>query len=314
MNPGRPLLVSPFPRRKPTCVSVWLCVVLAALLAGIVGSGNASAARSVRSGEGPRAAPVFSLTVPPGGVEEGKHLSAHWFGVPGGRLTAGDDVWVMGAYYFPRNMPVVRDWGVVWNFHTVGGDVGWPVGVSPVQIDITNGILHVLTHGAGHVATVDGTPQPVDTTKRAFPSRCRVPLMRDAWTDWVLHVKLDSAHGFVQFWQRGTLIVDVHDVPTLYTGEKYVDFMVGFYTNGDSNLGQTFSMRLEAPRIGRSFLQAVEQAPMVSGQWGSLDFDPSVVQRLVSRPLSTFVYPRRLRGGNPVCDVPNVRKPAPRSR
>jgi hypothetical protein len=293
------------PRQQPKVRSAWSGAVVTALLAAIVAGASAPAAPSMTLGLGARLAPVFSLTVPPGGSERGRNLSAHWFGVPGGRLAAGTEVWVLGGYFFPRDMPVVRDWGVVWNFHTVAGDVGWPIGVSPVQIDITNGILHLLTHGAGEVANVDGTPQPVDTTKRAFPSRCQLPLLRDTWTDWVLHVKFDSAHGFVQLWQRGKLIVDVHNVPTLYTGEKYVDLMVGFYTNGDSNPGQTFSMKLEAPRLGRSFRQAVDAASTVGGQWGALDFDPSVVQRLDSRPLSAFVYPRRLTGGTPQCAAPH---------
>jgi hypothetical protein len=291
------------PHQNNSIFPVWSRLVFAALLTAVAAGAGATPARSMHAGDRVRAAPVFSLTVPPGGLERGRNLSAHWFGIPGGRLAAGADVWVMGAYYFPSDMPVVRDWAVVWNFHTVGGDVGWPIGVSPVQIDITNGILHVLTHGAGNVATVDGVPQPVDTTKRDFPSRCRLPLLRDAWTDWVLHVKFDSAHGFVQLWQRGTLVVDVHNVPTLYTGEKYVDFMTGFYTNGDSNPGQTFSMKLEAPRLARSFGQARGQVPTVNSQWGALDFDPSVVRHLGSRPLSAFIYPRRLTGDRPTCAV-----------
>jgi hypothetical protein len=282
-------------------------IASATLLAAIAAAMCATVAKPADGKSRMGVSPVFSLTVPPGGLERGRNLSAHWFGVPGGRLAAGADVWVMGAYYFPHDMPVVRDWGVVWNFHTVGGDVGWPIGVSPVQIDITNGILHVLTHGAGRVATVDGTPQPVDVAKGDFPTRCRVPLLRDAWTDWVLHVKLDSAHGFVQLWQRGTLIVNAHNVPTLYTGEKYVELMVGFYTNGDSNPGQTFSMKLEPPRLGYSFSQALGKAPAVSGQWGSLDFDPSIVQRFGSRPLSAFIYPRQFSDPHATCHVAPAR-------
>ena len=70
-------------------------------------------------------------------------ISAHWFTVPGSRFRTGTDRWIVGSYFFPADMPVVRDWAVVWNFHTVGGDIGWPVGVSPVRVDITNGFLHV---------------------------------------------------------------------------------------------------------------------------------------------------------------------------
>jgi hypothetical protein len=251
----------------------------------------------------PGAAPIFSLTVPPGGLEQGKKISAHWFGVPNGRLSAGSDVWVMGGFYFPRDMPRVEDWGVVWNFHTVSGDVGWPIGVSPVQIDIADGILHVYTHGAGQIGTIAGVPQPVNTTKLAFPTQCQIPLLRDAWTDWVMHVKLDSAHGFVQLWQRGTLVVNAQNIPTLYTGERDVELMVGFYTNGESNLGQTFSMKLEAPRVGGSYRDAARQVPTVGVQWGALDFDPSIVRRLPPRPLSTFIYPRRHTGGRPTCNT-----------
>jgi Polysaccharide lyase len=243
-----------------------------------------------------RAVPAFALTVPSGGREADHSISAHWFGVAGGRLDAGADVWVMGGFYFPRAMPVVRDWGVVWNFHTVGGDVGWPVGVSPVQIDITDGFLHVLTHGGGKIATIDGIPQPVDVTRFDFPRSCQLPLLRGAWTDWVMHVKLDSTHGFVKLWQRGVLVVDARNIPTLYTGEQHAELWTGFYTNGDSNPNETFAMALEAPRIGRSFRTAVAAVPTVDAQWGSLQFDPSTVSRLRPRARSAFVYPRTFNG------------------
>ena len=204
-----------------------------------------------------KAVPTFALTVPPGGKEGDQSISAHWFGVAGGRLDAGADVWVIGGFYFPPGMPVVRKWGVVWNFHTVGGDVGWPIGVSPVQIDITNGLLHVFTHGGGSIGTIGGIPQPVDVTSLDFPRSCQVTLLRGAWTDWVMHLKLDSKHGFVKLWQRGVLLVDARNVPTLYTGEQHVELWVGFYTNGEANPDQTFAMALEAPRIGDSFRAAV---------------------------------------------------------
>jgi Polysaccharide lyase len=243
-----------------------------------------------------KAVPTFSLTVPPGGKEGGRSIAAHWFGVAGARLDAGADYWVIGGFYFPPGMPVVRDWGVVWNFHTVAGDVGWPIGVSPVQIDITDGLLHVLTHGGGSISTIDGIPQPVDVTRFDFPRSCHASILRGAWTDWVMHVKLDSKHGFVKLWQRGVLVVDARNVPTLYTGEQHAELWVGFYTNGAANPDSTFSMALEAPRIGRTFRAAAAVMPTVTAQWGSLQFDPSKVSRLQPRPPSDFVYPRTFTG------------------
>jgi polysaccharide lyase-like protein len=273
--------------------------ILALVIAPLgLGASQTHAGREdpVRGAAPAQAVPAFALTVPPGGKERDRSISAHWFGVTGGRLEAGADVWVIGGYYFPRDMPVVRDWGVVWNFHTVGGDVGWPIGVSPVQIDITNGLLHVLTHGGGSIATIDGVPQPVDVTRFDFPQSCKRPILRGAWTDWVMHVKLDSKHGFVKLWQRGALVVDARDVPTLYTNEQHAELWVGFYTNGASNPDQTFAMALEAPRIGRSFSAAVAAKPVVDAQWGALQFDPTTVAALSPRAPSSFIYPRTFTG------------------
>jgi Polysaccharide lyase len=263
-----------------------------------VGTGRADAAPAdrVRGLVLAKAVPTFSLTVPPGGKEDDRSISAHWFGVAGGRLDAGADVWVIGGFYFPREMPVVRNWGVVWNFHTVAGDVGWPIGVSPVQIDITDGFLHVLTKGGGSIGKIGGIPQPVDVKRFDFPRSCRIPILRGAWTDWVMHVKLDSKRGFVKLWQRGTLVIDARNVPTLYTGQRHAELWTGFYTNGESNPDETFAMALEAPRIGRSFRAAAAAVPSIDAQWGSLQFDPSTVSRLQPRAPSAFVYPRTLTG------------------
>lgn len=273
-----------------------LCFLVVVGHAVLTGQAGAAPVNPVRGPVFAKAVPTFSLTVPPGGKEGDHSISAHWFGVAGGRLDAGADVWVIGGFYFPPGMPVVRNWGVVWNFHTVGGDVGWPVGVSPVQIDITNGFLHVLTHGGGSIGTIGGIPQPVDVTSLDFPRSCQVTLLRGAWTDWVMHLKLDSKHGFVKLWQRGVLLVDARNVPTLYTGEQHADLWVGFYTNGDSNPDQTFAMALEAPRIGGSFRAATVAVPTVDAQWGSLQFDPSTVSQLRPRPPSAFIYPRTFSG------------------
>ena len=275
---------------------VALGVGIVALRSGAGATDGGPASADPMRGVHATAVPTFSLTVPPGGRERDLSISAHWFGVDGGRLDAGADVWVIGGFYFPQDMPVVRDWGVVWNFHTIGGDVGWPIGVSPVRIDITDGLLHVLTRGGGSIGTIGGTPQPVHVTKFAFPRACQVPLLRGAWTDWVMHLKLDSAHGFVQLWQRGTLVVDAGNVPTLYTNEKHVELWVGFYTNGETNPDQTFAMALEAPRIGHSFSEAAAEVPTVDAQWGSLQYDPSKVTELKPQPPSAFVYPRTLVG------------------
>lgn len=277
-------------------------LVLALIGFGLIGFGAGGgstrmASADLGNGVARGTAPAFALTMPPGGKEDGKSITAHWFGVAGGRLDAGADVWVMGAFYFPPDMPIVRDWGVVWNFHTVGGDVGWPIGVSPVRIDITNGFLHVLTRGGGSIARIGGIPQPVNVTAGDFPLRCNPPLLRGAWTDWVMHLKLDEDAGFVKLWQRGVLIVDARNIPTLYTGERHAELWTGFYTNGDSNPGKTFAMGLEAPRIGRTFAQAAAAVPTVTEQWGSLQFDPSTVAKLPTRPPSAFRYPRTLTGG-----------------
>lgn len=271
--------------------------VLALVILGVATSRRETARADVLPGaaRGP-AVPSFALTVPPGGMEDDRRISAHWFGVTGGRLAAGADVWIIGGFYFPSGMPVVRDWGVVWNFHTVAGDVGWPIGVSPVRIDITDGLLHVLTRGGGSTATIGGIPQPVDVTKFDFPRSCQRPILRDRWTDWVMHLKLDSKRGFVKLWQRGTLVVDARNVPTLYTGQQHAELWVGFYTNGASNPDQTFAMALEAPRIGPTFRAAVANVPSVDAQWGSLQFDPSTVSPLPSQPPSAFVYPRTFTG------------------
>jgi hypothetical protein len=193
-------------------------------------------------------------------------------------------------------MPAVRDWAVVWNFHTVGGDIGWPVGVSPVRLDITNGFLHVLTHGGGVLGIADGVEQPVSTTKLSFPKSCQLPLRRDRWSDWVMHIKFDSHHGYVKLWQNGTLIVNANNVPTAYTAERFVELWVGFYTNGASNLNQTFSMRLTLPRIGRTYQEALLNTPPSVTQWGSLEFDPSIVDKLSPRLQSAFVYPQGFNG------------------
>ena len=244
--------------------------------------------------------PTFALSVPPGGREDGKDISAHWFTVPGSRFRTGTDRWIVGSYFFPATMPVVRDWAVVWNFHTVGGDIGWPVGVSPVRVDITNGFLHVLTHGAGTLGIADGIEQPVSTTKLSFPKSCQLALRRDRWSDWVMHVKFDSRHGYVKLWQDGMLIVNANNIPTAYTAERFVELWVGFYTNGASNPGQTFSMRLTLPRIGTTYQKAVQNVPPAATQWGSLEFDPSVVDKLPPRPPNAFVYPQTL-GGRAKC-------------
>ena len=241
-------------------------------------------------------APTYQLSVPPGGREDGQAISAHWFAVPGSRFLAGTDHWIMGSYYFPGDMPVARDWAVVWNFHTQSGDIGWPVGVSPVLLDITDGFVQVLTHGAGTLGTVDGVQQPVSTTKRTFPKSCQLPILRDRWSDWVMHVKFDSRHGYVKLWQNGTLIVNANNVPTLYTNQRTIQLWVGFYTNGAANPDKTFSMQLTLPRIGATYQAAAGNTPGKPSQWGSLDFDPSVVQKVAPRLPSAFVYPRSLEG------------------
>jgi hypothetical protein len=274
-----------------------------ALVALIVVSLAAGTARAELTPPGPvrgtavaKAIPAFALTVPPGGKEGDRSISAHWFSVAGGRLDAGADLWVIGSFYFPQEMPLARGWGVVWNFHTVGGDVGWPIGVSPIQIDITNGLLHVLTHGGGSLASIGGVTQPVNVTNHDFPKLCPQPILRGAWTDWVMHLKLDPKHGFVKLWQRGALVVDARDIPTLYTGQQHVELWTGFYTNGERNQDQTFAMALEPPRIASSFREAVAAVPVVQSQWGALQFDPSTVSRLRSRAPSAFVYPRTFTG------------------
>ena len=278
-------------------------LLLTTLLLVFVGSGvaalprgDSSTKKSLPLGFRLASVPTYQLSVPPGGREGGKDISAHWFVVPGSRFGAGTDHWIMGSYYFPGDMPVVRKWAVVWDFHTVGGDIGWPIGVSPVLLDITNGFLHVYTHGAGTLGTVNGIQQPVSTTSLTFPKLCQLPLLRDRWSDWVMHVKFDSRHGYVKLWQNGTLIVNANNIPTLYTNEQFIELWVGFYTDGAANPGATFAMRLTLPRLGSTYRAAAENTPGAATQWGSLEFDPSVVEKLPPRPPSAFVFPRSLDG------------------
>ena len=74
------------------------------------------------------------------------------------------------------------------------------------------------------------------------------------------------------------------------------ELWVGFYTNGAANPDKTFSMQLTLPRLGSTYRAALENTPGPATQWGSLDFDPSVVQKIASRPPDGFVYPRSLDG------------------
>ena len=202
----------------------------------------------------------------------------------------------MGSFYFPGDMPVARNWALVWDFHTQAGDIGWPIGVSPVALQITDGFVHVVTNGAGTLGIENGIQQPVSTTHLTFPKRCQLPIVRDRWSDWVMHVKFDSRHGYVKLWQNGKLIVNANNIPTLYTNERTIQLWAGFYTDGAANPGKTFSMQLTLPRIGATYQAAAGNTPGKPTQWGSLEFDPSVVQKVAPRPPSAFVYPRSLDG------------------
>ena len=278
-------------------------LVLTGLLLVFVGSGASGLPRGDAATKDPpplgfrlASVPTYQLSVPPGGREGGKAISAHWFAVPGSTFLAGTDEWIMGSFYFPGDMPVARNWAVVWNFHTQAGDIGWPVGVSPVLLQILDGFVQVWTNGAGTLGTVGGVQQPVSTTKRTFPKPCRLPILRDRWSDWVMHVKFDSRHGYVKLWQNGTLIVNANNIPTLYTNERTIQLWVGFYTDGAANPDKTFSMQLTLPRIGATYQAAAGNTPGKPDQWGSLELDPSVVQTIAPRPPSAFVYPRSLDG------------------
>ena len=152
----------------------------------------------------------------------------------------------MGSYFFPGDMPVARNWAVVWNFHTQAGDIGWPVGVSPVALHRSSTASSRSGRtGPARSAPVGGVGSSQSrTTKRRFPKSCQLPILATGGATRVVHVKFDSRHGYVKLWQNGTLIVNANNIPTLYTNERTIQLWVGFYTDGAANLDKTFSMQL----------------------------------------------------------------------
>lgn len=124
----------------------------------------------------------------------------------GGRLTfhSGDERWFGWSTWFPADfISGTAEWGVFMQLKNLGCTNG-PSGSPPLAMSFQGESL-----GMSHYSRATNHHSRLAS----------VPLARNVWHDWVVHVKFhpDPSLGYVEYWHNGTLVQPRKYLSTMHT-------------------------------------------------------------------------------------------------